>query len=212
NTSGLYLTTTTQEDFNTGAVQRQEDPNGRAANYTYDEAMRPVGATTDPASATVTANFNDGSLVASQSVTYNDGGTQKSVTSSAEYDGWGRVIESVSASGAQVNTVYDSMGRVASRSNPFPSTGSPQHWTAFQYDTLGRATVTTLPDNNTLQTSYSGLTVTTTDQVNRRMKREADSLGRLVKVTEQDSAGLLQRRLTEKESTHLQVAHTSTLT
>ncbi|MEW6210188.1 MAG: hypothetical protein AB1631_17610 [Acidobacteriota bacterium] len=188
NTSGLYLTTSTEEDFNTGAVERQEDANGRAVNFSYDEAMRPVEATTDPASATATANFNDGSLVASQSVTYNDSGTQKTVTSSAEYDGWGRVIESVSASGAQVNTVYDAMGRVTSRSNPFPSTGSPQYWTAFQYDTLGRATVTTLPDGNTLQTSYTGLSVTTTDQVNRKMKRESDSLGRLVKVTEQDAS------------------------
>jgi RHS repeat-associated protein len=193
NTSGLYLTTTSEDDFNTGAVERQEDPNGRAVNFSYDEAMRPVEATTDPASATVTANFNDGSLSASQSVTYNDGGTQKTVTSSTEYDGWGRVIESISSSGAQVNTVYDAMGRVASRSNPFPSTGSPQYWTAFQYDTLGRQTVTTLPDGNTLQTSYSGLTVTTTDQVNRKMKREADSLGRLVKVTEQNATGALSQ-------------------
>jgi RHS repeat-associated protein len=193
NTSGLYLTTTSEEDFNTGAVERQEDPNGRAVNFSYDEAMRPVEATTDPASATVMANFNDGSLSASQSVTYNDGGVQKTVTSNTEYDGWGRVIKSISSSGAQVNTVYDAMGRVTSSSNPFPSTGSPQYWTAFLYDTLGRQTVTTLPDGNTLQTAYSGLTVTTTDQVNRKMKREADSLGRLVKVTEQDATGALSQ-------------------
>jgi YD repeat-containing protein len=85
------------------------------------------------------------------------------------------VIESVSASGAQVNIVYDAMGRVASSSNPFLSTGQPQYWTAFQYDTLGRDTVTTLAGGNTLQTSYSGLVVTTTDQVNRKMKRESSS-------------------------------------
>ena len=175
NTSGLYLTTASEEDFNTGAVERQEDPNGKAIEFAYDEAMRPVEATTDPESATASASFNDAALSASRSVTYDDGGTQKTVASSTEYDGWGRVIKTVSASGTQVNTTYDSMGRVASTSNPFQSGGSPQYSTAFQYDTLGRQTVTTLPDNNTLQTSYSGLTVTT-DQVNRKMKQEPDSL------------------------------------
>ena len=46
----------------------------------------------------------------------------------------------------------------------------------------------TLPDNNTIQTAYGGATVTVTDQVNRKMKRESDGLGRLIKVTEQDVA------------------------
>jgi YD repeat-containing protein len=128
------------------------------------------------ASATASASYNCSSLSASQNVTYDDGGTQKSVTASTEYDGWGRVIKSISASGAQVNTVYDAMGRVTSRSNPFPSGGSPQYSTAFQYDTLGRATITTLPDGNTVQTSYSGQSVTTTDQVNRKMNRKSYSL------------------------------------
>ena len=55
----------------------------------------------------------------------------------------------------------------------------------------------TLPDNNTVQTSYSGATVTITDQVNRKIKRESDSLGRLVKVTEQNvSTGALNQETT----------------
>src|ERR1041384_7321837 len=40
----------------------------------------------------------------------------------------------------------------------------------------------------TVQVSYSGATVTMTDPVNRKMKRETDGLGRLVKVTEQDNS------------------------
>ncbi len=55
-------------------------------------------------------------------------------------------------------------------------------------DVLGRTTVVTLPGGNTVQTTYSGKVTTVTDQVNRKIKREVDSLGRLIKVTEQDVA------------------------
>lgn len=49
----------------------------------------------------------------------------------------------------------------------------------------------TLPDNQTMQTTYSGNSVTEIDQVNRKMQRLTDGLGRLVTVNEQDSSGLL---------------------
>lgn len=106
-------------------------------------------------------------------------------------DGLDRAIQSVDANNGQVNTSYDAMGRVGSRTNPFTAGGSPGPSTAFTYDALGRVTVVTLPDTQTLLTSYSGSTITATDQVNRKMKRETDGLGRLVKVTEQDSSGNL---------------------
>jgi RHS repeat-associated protein len=51
--------------------------------------------------------------------------------------------------------------------------------------------ITTLPDGNTTRSDYGGSAVTLTDQVNRKIKRESDGLGRLIKVTEQTSAGLL---------------------
>ena len=83
---------------------------------------------------------------------------------------------------------YDAMGRIASISNPFTAGGTPSYWTTYQYDALGRKILVTLPDNNTVQKSYNGLTETVTDEVNRKIKRECDSLNRLVKVTEQDIA------------------------
>jgi RHS repeat-associated protein len=51
--------------------------------------------------------------------------------------------------------------------------------------------ITTLPDGNTTRSDFSGTIVTLTDQVNRKIKRETDGLGRLIKVTEQTSAGAL---------------------
>jgi hypothetical protein len=54
--------------------------------------------------------------------------------------------------------------------------------------------VKTLPGGNTIQTSYIGPAATVTDQVGRKIKREVDSLGRLVKVTEPDVTGAHPRR------------------
>jgi FOG: Ankyrin repeat len=53
-----------------------------------------------------------------------------------------------------------------------PQGSTPDPLTTSQYDLLGRVTMVTLPGGNTLQTIYSGSVVTTTDQVNRKTKRE----------------------------------------
>ncbi|MFY9556083.1 MAG: hypothetical protein WAV47_15335, partial [Blastocatellia bacterium] len=144
-----------------------------------------------PTGASAAAGRDYGNLTSSSSVSYDDGGVLKTLTSTAQYDGRGRVIQSVDRNNGQVNTSYDAMGRVVSRTNPFIAGGTPGPATTFQYDALGRITITTLPDGNTVQNLYSGATVTATDQVGRKIKREVDSLGRLIKVTEQDGAGAL---------------------
>src|SRR5207302_7912011 len=54
-------------------------------------------------------------LSSSSSVSYTDGGVTKTLTTSAQYDGWGRVIQSIDRNNGQVNTSYDVMGRVSSR-------------------------------------------------------------------------------------------------
>jgi YD repeat-containing protein len=93
---------------------------------------------------------------------------------------------------------YDIMGRRLTQTNPFPQGGTPGPVTTHQYDQLGRGTQVTLPGGNTVQTAYTGANiVTVTDQVNRKIKRESDGLGRLIKVTEQDvSTGALTQETT----------------
>jgi RHS repeat-associated protein len=190
NSSAEYLTDKATYDFNTGEVKEQKDPNDRTMTYSYDAALRMTNATA-PTGAYATASINDGALTSSASVTYDDGGTNKTVTTSTVYDGWGRVIQSVNEHGGQVNTTYDGRGRVISQTNPFPEGGQPGPATTYLYDALGRAKEVTLPDGNKVTTLYEGNKVTVTDQVNRKIKREADGLGRLVKVTEQDANGQL---------------------
>ena len=131
-------------------------------------------------------------------MTYNDGGTNKTLTQTATYDAWGQMTSSVDASGAQTNFTYNNMGRMISGTNPFPQGGTPGSVTAYAYDLLGRNTLVTLPGGNTVQTSYASSTVlTATDQVNRKIKRETDGLGRLIKVTEQEvSTGAMTQETT----------------
>ncbi len=189
-TSGIYLTSSAGYDFNTLTTTSNTDPNNQTTTYSYDAAQRPTGFTS-PTGASGSTIYNVWGEATSSSVTWNEGGTNKTVTKAAVYDAWGQMTQEVDAYGAQTNYAYNNMGRMITRTNPFPQGGTPGPVTSYQYDQLGRATVVTLPGGNTIQTAYSGSVVTATDQVNRKMKRETDGLRRLIKVTEQDSTGAL---------------------
>jgi YD repeat-containing protein len=192
-TDGAGSTQTTSSnvyDFNTSAVMSQTDPNNVQVSYNYDQFLRPTQKTL-PTGATITTSYNDSAMSVTKSVSYFEGFVNKTLTSTQVYDGWLRVLQALDAGGGQVNTSYDAMGRMVSRTNPFPAGGTPGPATGYQYDALGRTTLATLPDGNSVQNTYSGSLVTVTDQVNRKTQRQVDGLGRMVTVTEQDSAGQL---------------------
>jgi len=188
-TGSMTLDTSMVDDFNTGLVEETTDPREHTTTYTYDAALR-LDTVTSHTGASRDVNHDDSALTSSLTVNWEEGTTNKSATTSYEYDGWGRAIKVTSANGGKADTTYDSMGRISKRSNPYTGT-PPGIETEYTYDTLGRTTIVELPDGDTVETEYSGTTVTVTDQVNRKMKREADGLGRLVKVYEQTSAGAL---------------------
>jgi RHS repeat-associated protein len=196
-TSGIHLTASAVYDFNTLQATSQTDPDNQMTSYTYDAAQRPTGFTA-PTGATGTIGYNVFGEKTSSNINYTEGGVNKNLSTSAVYDGWGQMTSSVDANGAQINYTYDNMGHRLTQTNPFPQGGTPGTPTGYQYDQLSRVTVTTLPDGNTMQTAYTGGNiVTVTDQVNRQIKRESDSLGRLIKVTEQDvSTGALTQQTT----------------
>jgi RHS repeat-associated protein len=189
--NGVHQTTSTDYDFNTSLPVSATDAGGLTTNIGYDGALNPASATL-PTGASAASGINYWDLSSSTSVSYTDGTNwlgepiTKTLTTSQAYDGWGRVIRSIDRNNAQVNTSYDSMGRVISRTNPFTAGGTPGPATTIQYDLANKAVITTLPGGNTVRSDYSGTTVTATDQVNRKIKRESDGLGRLIKVTEQD--------------------------
>ncbi len=189
--AGLHLTGSIAYDFNTSLVTSQTDPNNLTTSYSYDAALR-LQTKTLPTGATVTTTYNDAQLTASTTMNYVEAGQNRSITSSAVYNGWGQSTQRIDAASNQINIAYDSMQRVCAQTNPFAQGGQPGPSTTYQYDALGRPSLTTLPDGvNTIQYSYSGTTRTVTDQVNRQIKQETDGLGRIVKVTEKDASGQL---------------------
>jgi RHS repeat-associated protein len=181
------LTNNSSYSFNTSATVSRTDPNGLTTNYANNSWLQPTQVT-PPSGASLGLGYGDWGSLTSSSVSYTDGGVNKSFSASVTNDGWGNPIQRSDPAGNKINLTYDNMGRLQSRTNPFPQNGNPGPAASYQSDTLGRVTRVTLPDNSTVQTSYSGSTVTVTDQVGRQMQRQTDGLGRLVTVLEQDPA------------------------
>ena len=91
-----------------------------------------------------------------------------------------------------VQTQYDAMGRAYKVSNPFrPWKNETPVWTTSAFDALGRVISVTTPDNAVVTTSYSGNTVTVTDQAAKKRRSVTDALGRLIRVDEPDANGNL---------------------
>jgi RHS repeat-associated protein len=185
--SGTTLTTEMETDFNTGLLVSQTDAAGKVTAITYDTSRR-LDTVTYPTDAVADEDYDDSDSTTSESLTYEEDGSDVTIETVYTYDGWGRVISAVDGGGGQVNITYDTMGREWKKTNPFQAGHTPGGQTVNTFDALGRTTTVTLPDGNTVQTSYNGATVTVTDQVNRKIKRESDGLGRLIKVYEQDNA------------------------
>jgi RHS repeat-associated protein len=186
--NGIHVTKLITYDFNTEEKTAVTDPNNLQTTFAYDNSGRPT-QTSYPTGASSTAGYNDAAMSTQKSITFTTGGSNASVNTTETVDGWGRSVQSVNSFGGQVNTTYDPMNRVTARTNPFPVGGSPSATTTFIYDPLGRPLTVTLPDGNTTQTTYSGSTTTSTDQVGRKSQSQQDGLGRLISVTEQDSTG-----------------------
>jgi hypothetical protein len=108
--NGVHQTTSTDYDFNTSLPTSQTDPAGLETNIGYNAALQPSSFTL-PTGATSQRNVDYASLSSTSTQTYDDGGVSKTITNTAQYDGWGRVIQTIAPNNAQVNTAYDNMGR-----------------------------------------------------------------------------------------------------
>lgn len=86
---------------------------------------------------------------------------------------------------------YDSLGRVWKVSRPYFVSGGTPQWTTYSYDTLGRPTLVTMPDNSTVQNAYHGLSTTETNALNQTRTTVKNSQGDVVKVTDATAQSML---------------------
>jgi RHS repeat-associated protein len=85
---------------------------------------------------------------------------------------------------------YDALGRLASVSNPYYTTGDPTYGvTDYSYDALGRTTKITNPDSTSKTFAYAGSATKSTDESGIEKVTQTDGLGRVVYVCDGVGAG-----------------------
>jgi RHS repeat-associated protein len=182
---GPQLTTSHTYSAYTSHVLSETDPNTQVTHHTYDFIKR-VLTDTRPDNAQTTYTYTDAQK--NLSISKPVQGTAVNV-STRNLDGLSRPTTTTTtdvSNNVYTNTqqVYDALGRTYQGSLPYLT--SPQYYVTTQYDALGRVTKRTLPDGQQETMSYSGNTITSTDQAGKQMKAQYDGAGRMVSTFEPD--------------------------
>ena len=184
-----------QFDYYLGRPVDGQDANGVVASGYYSDPLdrptqvrRAVGTS---AASQTSFSYDDTNRIITTTSDLNNN-NDNGLVGKALYDNLGRTIETRQYEGgtnyiaAQVQ--YDALGRAFKTSNPFrPWNLESPIWTTTAFDALGRVTSVTTPDNAVASSSYTGNTVTVTDQAGKARKSVADALGRLSTVYEDPS-------------------------
>jgi YD repeat-containing protein len=198
--SGLSLLLNYHHDANTGLLLNSWDLNNNETSFTYDAMMRPVTASY-PDGGQTTVQYNPSGYPQNTVLTHvlmctglpscspQESSGQTSTTLMV-YDGLGRpsTSEVISDPSGPVYSVasYNSVGLLGSVTNPYRTTNDFTYGpTTYSYDALARETLQTDSDGiNTESMSYSGNTMTYTDENGNQRKQTADGLGRVTAVVE----------------------------
>ncbi|MDQ2856810.1 MAG: hypothetical protein M3R68_10810, partial [Acidobacteriota bacterium] len=193
-TNALGQSVATQFDYYLGKPVDAEDANGTVSSGYYNDLL-------DRPTRIVRAG-NRGASIQNQSLfTYDDQGHNVTTTSDLYsfgdqmlkdqifYDGLGRTTETRQYEGGSnyiaLRRLYDALGRAYKSSNPFrPWKNETPAWSATDFDGLGRVIAQTTADGSIATMSFSGNTVTVTDQIGKKRKSVSDALGRLTQIYE----------------------------
>jgi RHS repeat-associated protein len=202
-TNAQNQTTNYCYDFNTGLTTSVTNPNGQPTSYAYDNMLRLSQITYPP--QTVNGVQLNGATTFSYPTTtqvqFSElmDNTGRYRVSNLQVDGVGREIRRNTANGEsipydQIDTCYDSLGRVSYKSYPYQSTGLSAARVcsgagdSFTFDGLSRTKSVTHSDGSSLQTTYTGRATSVTDEGNgtQGVQRisQVDGLGRLTSLCE----------------------------
>jgi len=228
---GPQLTTSTSYDYNTGVVLTETDANTQTTGFTYEPVSLRVSQIDRPGGGQTIYDYSDALATDSTGrkhtlVTQSDKlDSTRYVASRNYFDGRGALTQVfsdyTSSNGWAVRDLqYDSMGRPYRAGNPYYCTtdygtcsiNSADLWTTSTLDHLGRVTQITKPrgdDANPSQTvsvqlSYVGSTLTTTDPAGSQRRQKTDALGRIIRLDEPDSSGSLGSEASPNQSTSYQ--------
>ena len=181
--------------------------NSQVTTYDYTDPLHRVKTITSPITVdgttgsngqgTTTFNYTDVAEGFTVEERHSVDGIGTTTSTTKSFDGLGRETRSTTASpqcgsGIKVDTMFDSMSRVYSVTNPY--CGTTNGTTYFQYDALGRKTQTTFPDGATSTLSYGANATEITDPFNGATNvqhiQQVDGLGHLTNVCEVSSLPL----------------------
>jgi RHS repeat-associated protein len=202
----------TQYDYYTGRPVDGQDVNGIVSSgYSNDLLDRPTqvvrGANLPaPFKSQSTFSYDDVNRIITTTSDLNSYNDPNPVKGQAIYDGLGRTIETRAY---ENSTEYIAVRQVpfiilqdpasgawvgaSQTSNPFrPYLNEQPLWTTTFVNSIDRSTKIRTPDNAIARTSYSGNSVTVTDQIGKSRKSVSDALGRLITVYEDPSGANYQ--------------------
>ena len=206
--SNTALTSSRTFDYNMGLPLTATDENGQITSFSYQDDS----AVNDPLNRLRKVTRPDGGWT---KITYSDApGSVFTLTETKQdatrtlmryqyLDPVGRPSRSFVSEGGTsyiaTDTIYDQLGRVWKVSNPYRTTtrdgvadlSHTSNWTVSSYDSLGRVTNVVMPDGSTAQRSYQGVYTTLTDAAGKQRRQKTDALGRVVRVDEPNTSGVL---------------------
>jgi RHS repeat-associated protein len=194
---------TTQYDYSTGLPESVTDPNGAVTTATYDDFGRILTVCQPGETCSLTPNFK---------LSYHDTANPfyteaiqkvddtKTIAVRKFYNGLGQLLQvqnlGLTVFGTVTNVMvdyeYDDLGRLISESVPYPigplsgyfygpaPTGTG--FTQTTFDSLGRVTLKTAPDGNTLVFAYDDLLTSITDARSNIVTTISDIWGRTIQV------------------------------
>jgi RHS repeat-associated protein len=176
-----------------GSTASATDANNLQTTFSYDLLGR-LTLTNLPDGGQTSISYNDVPPVSSSTTTKINSSQNR--TSTSVFDGVARLTQAQLTSDPQgtvyTDTTYDSLGRVATVSNPYRSGSDPttsSGTTTYTYDALGRKTAVTYPDGSVQQTAYCGNSTLVTDPAGKWRRSRTDGLGRLTEVDEPNALG-----------------------
>jgi RHS repeat-associated protein len=202
-TNALGQTTSYCYDFNTGLKISETDPNNQTTSYLYNYMNR-TSQISYPDGGLTTFCYTDMTSCAESApydavvITEKMNSTGQNRISAAEVDGFGREIRRNTTNGEstpydQIDTCYDSFGRISYKSYPYQSSGLSTALCsgagdALAYDALSRKTSVTHSDGSSMVTSYTGSATSVTDEGNGTVGvqriSQLDGLGRMTSLCE----------------------------
>ncbi len=174
-----------------GQLTKSKDQNGQTTTYVYNDSLDRLTETDFPDGGKTTVAYNDAPPTPSVTTTKVMNSSQ-SIVSVATTDGVGHVTQTQLTSDPQGTdttlTNYDGLGRTYKSYNPYRSTSDPTYGsTIYVYDSLGRTTSVTKPDNSVVTTQYCGPETLVTDEAAHWRRSKSDAFGRLIEVDEPNS-------------------------